>query len=87
MVTGVGRGWVSLRVELAQFPGLEDIYNEQWDSGRWLRRYRMEAGRCQIIDKEDNKQVRLSAGLQTSQNLTKMEKNHRIQYHLAGCLD
>ena len=62
VVTGVGRGWVSLRVELAQFPGLEDIYNEQWDSGRWLRRYRMEAGRCQIIDKEDNKQVRLSAG-------------------------
>ena len=56
-VTGVGRGWVSLRVELAQFPGLEDIYNEQWDSGRWLRRYRMEAGRCQVIDKEDNKQV------------------------------
>ena len=65
VVTGVGRGWVSLRVELAQFPGLEDIYNEQWDSGRWLRRYRMEAGRCQIIDTEDNKQVRLSAEVET----------------------
>ena len=79
MVTGVGRGWVSLRVELAQFPGLEDIYNEQWDSGRWLRRYRMEAGRCQIIDTEDNKQVRLAAEVETFKYLdlkcSKYEKN------------
>ena len=40
-----------------QFPGLEDIYNNQSDSGRWLRRFRMVVGKCQLVDEEDNKQV------------------------------
>ena len=56
-VVGVGPGFVELRIDREQFPGLEDIYNNQSDSGRWLRRFRMVGGKCQLVDEEDNKQV------------------------------
>ena len=58
-VVGVGPGFVELRIDREQFPGLEDIYNNQSDSGRWLRRFRMVGGKCQLVDEEDNKQVNI----------------------------
>ena len=60
-VVGVGPGFVQLRIDREQFPGLEEIYNNQSDSGRWLRRFRMVGGRCQLVDEENNKQVNIQS--------------------------
>ena len=60
-VVGVGPGFVQLRIDREQFPGLEEIYNNQSDSGRWLRRFRMVGGKCQLVDEEDNKQVNIQS--------------------------
>merc|ERR1711962_193379 len=58
IVEGTGVGWVEVRVEDG-YPSIEDIHDNSTDQptkGRYLRRYTMKEGVCQIVE-DNNDQV------------------------------
>ena len=55
-VTAVGKGWIDIQVDIEKFPSIESIYDNNTRSGKYIRKYRIVDGVCELIE-EDNNQV------------------------------